>query len=149
MKLLIALAAIIAVFVGGRFITIGYPFAGPGVSENKREHEKLIAVVTRGEIEFGKGKRFFEDLNMTMDAIPGSEGLVGYAARKQLIGPKVWTLSVWLDQESLQKFVRSESHQAAASNGSIRPDSFVSKLFEVPPENLPISWKAALAALRE
>ncbi|MEM7602646.1 MAG: antibiotic biosynthesis monooxygenase [Verrucomicrobiota bacterium] len=152
MKFLVAFSLLAAILFGGRFIPIGFPFSGPGITSDTNDSQdrevKLIAVATSGKINFGKGRRFFSDLNATMESIREHEGLVGYAARKQLIGSKVWTVSVWRDKAALRRFVRSDAHQAAIEGGSISRESVRSAMFEVEPGDLPIPWKSVVEALK-
>lgn len=146
MKLLIPIAIVVALVIGARFLTIGFPFNTRKVYSDENEGS-FLAVATYGEIETGKGRRFFSELEASMDSLSESEGLVGYAARKQLIGPKVWTISVWESEDALQNFLRSKAHRNASRNGTIIPGSFRSSFFEVQASDLPVSWKTALAEL--
>jgi hypothetical protein len=67
--------------------------------------------------------------------------LIGYAVRKELLGNKVWTLSAWTSRDALNRFVRSESHRQAVKAGGISRATVHSVTLEMPPGDLPVSWK--------
>ncbi|MEM9283101.1 MAG: antibiotic biosynthesis monooxygenase [Verrucomicrobiota bacterium] len=149
MKFLLPIAVVAVAFViGTRSLTVGFPFMMREVHLGENERS-LLAVVTYGEISRGEARQFFTELEASMNSISENEGLVGYAVRKQFVGPKVWTISVWEDEDALRDFVRSEVHRNASRNGTIVPGSFRSTFFEVEISDLPISWKVALSELKK
>ncbi|MEM7013787.1 MAG: antibiotic biosynthesis monooxygenase family protein [Verrucomicrobiota bacterium] len=124
---------------------VGYSFRGPGYDPNSGVTTKLegpvIIALTDGKIKRGSGAAFFKELRQVLDAIPESEGLIGYAVRKELLGNKVWTLSAWTSRDALKRFVSSESHRQAVKAGGISPATVHSVTLEMSPSELPISWK--------
>ncbi|MEM9016293.1 MAG: antibiotic biosynthesis monooxygenase [Verrucomicrobiota bacterium] len=148
MKLFLFIAVVVALAISSRFITIGFPFSSRALPSEKTG-QSFLAVATYGEIKRGKGSQFFNELKATMDSLLDRGGLVGYAARKQLLGPKVWTISVWEDEAALRSFLRSTAHQKAAQNETILPDSFRSSFFQVTASDLPIPWRRARTALKK
>ncbi|MEM0896102.1 MAG: antibiotic biosynthesis monooxygenase [Verrucomicrobiota bacterium] len=124
---------------------VGYSFRGPGYDPDIGVTAKLdgpvVVAVTDGEIASGKGRAFFQELTRVLDAIPESDGLIGYAVRKELLGGRVWTLSAWTNHEALNSFVRSESHREAVKAGGIPRSTVHSVTLEMSPDELPVSWK--------
>ncbi len=148
----VLLAIAIALIAAG--CQVGYGFRGPGYDpEHGITHvdatDTVWLAVTTGEISFGKGKSFFVELNQVMEAMPTHEGLVGYAVKKQLIGPRVWTMSVWIDIDALHRFIGSSSHRQAVRRGGIPADTVRSVVVEIPASRVPISWKEAKRLLTE
>ena len=124
---------------------IGYSFRGPGYDPDSGVTAKtpgpVIVAVTAGEIGSGEGRAFLGELKRVLDAIPESDGLIGYAVRKELLGNKVWTLSAWTSHDALNRFVQSESHRQAVKAGGISRATVRSVTLEMSPGELPVSWK--------
>ncbi|MEM7147509.1 MAG: antibiotic biosynthesis monooxygenase [Verrucomicrobiota bacterium] len=152
MKLALALA--LMVILGFLFLSrrhVGYPFAGPGYDPAQgvtlEVGKEVFVAVTEGQYDKGQGKIFLRQLRQVMDSMPENPGLVGFAVRKQILGRKVWTLSVWKDEASLSHFLRNQAHRQAVSEGGIPPSTFRSAYTHVSPEEIPFSWQEAVALL--
>jgi heme-degrading monooxygenase HmoA len=76
-------------------------------------------------------------------------GFIGYKTRRRVSGMKVWTMTVWTSEEALNKFVRSDFHQAAMRNGlaAVKYGEFARTT--IPPSEAPLSWKNANKLLKE
>lgn len=141
----VSTAAVLLV-VGG--CKVGYPFRGPGYdSERGVVHpdagKTVLVVVTRGDTEAGRGDTFADDLRAVMDSMSEQDGLIGYAVRRELVGSRVWTMSVWINRASMERFVRSAAHRDAMASGSIAENSFMSTTAEIDASRVPPGWTEA------
>jgi len=127
---------------------VGYPFRGPGYdSERGVVHPKagsrVVAVITRGDIKPGEGNRFASALRTILHTMSEQDGLVGYSVRKSLFGSRVWTMSVWVDRASVERFVRSPAHAKAMAEGSIQNASFIAAYVQIDTSRVPLTWSEA------
>ncbi len=145
-----------AVSAAGLLLTggcaISTPFAGPGYDSSAGvtldgAGDTVFVVVTRavtGEDDGGEFGRQTDEVRRTMSS---HAGLIGSSFRKQLFGSEAWTLSVWIDDEALQRFVRSSVHRTAVDRTPLSRADFAYAW--VPVEDLPIGWGRALSILQE
>jgi hypothetical protein len=54
--------------------------------------------------------RFFRAVSAVRKQLAGTDGLVGYALRANVLARNYWTLSVWTDESSLRRFNRAAPH---------------------------------------
>jgi hypothetical protein len=71
------------------------------------------------------------------------DGLVGYSVRKELFGSRVWTMSVWIDRASMERFVVSTAHRKAMASGTITQGSFITAAASVDASLIPPTWAKA------
>ncbi|MEM1356167.1 MAG: antibiotic biosynthesis monooxygenase family protein [Planctomycetota bacterium] len=149
---ILAAGLAVAVIVSG--CRVGYPFQGPGYDPAKgvtepAAGEEVFVAITRGDIASGSGPAFFEQLDAVMAGMTEQEGLIGYALRKELMGKRVWTMSVWVDQEGLESFLASPEHREAVKQGGIPRGSVIYAYADWPKDEMPITWEQAEQLLRE
>lgn len=133
---------------------VGYPFRGPGYERGKGvvgpgAGRELVVAITQGDIESGAKGRFGEHLQTVLATMGEHDGLVGYSVRKQLLGSRVWTMSVWIDENALDEFVQSPAHRQAMKDGGIRPGSFVYAQIRCPSDQIPLKWSSAKQILAD
>lgn len=75
-------------------------------------------------------------------------GLIGYALDAQLHRKTFWTLSAWIDDDSLQAFVRAEPHHTvmAKIHPLMEPPTFA--FLRLSGRDLPPNWAFARDSLR-
>jgi quinol monooxygenase YgiN len=54
--------------------------------------------------------RFLRAVSAVRKQLAGEDGLVGYTLRAKVLGRSYWTLSVWKDESSLRRFMRTPPH---------------------------------------
>jgi heme-degrading monooxygenase HmoA len=74
-------------------------------------------------------------------------GLVGYSMRLEPFGTRVWTMTVWRDDESLAAFLASQVHARAQKDGlpSLADGRFLR--VRVTRAEAPLAWDDAVARL--
>jgi hypothetical protein len=91
--------------------------------------------------------QFFKYTFETQRQLRTAAGLIGYSLEAQLFRRKFWTLSVWLDQRSLQDFVGTipHSHIMQALAGHMGRSRF--EQWTVQSNEIPLDWNAAKARI--
>jgi quinol monooxygenase YgiN len=150
--LALAAAALASPLLAG--CRIGYSFRGPGYDATRGvvhpdANKQVYFAITRGDIAAGSRANFSEQLRAVLDTMGEHDGLVGYAVRRELFGSRVWTMSAWVDQASMERFVRSEAHRKAVAQGGIPRSSFIAAFSHVDVERVPITWTDAERLLEE
>ena len=131
---------------------VGYDFRGPSYQSASTTIDAttpptVLVAVTTGEVTNGRSADLFEQLGAVMNALTEQDGLVGFMTRKQTFGSRIWTMSAWVDEASLDAFLDSDAHRKAARKGGIPRDSVRSARAWLPRELLPLSWDQAIGLL--
>jgi len=147
----LATTALVLFLVSG--CRVGYPFRGPGYDADRGvvhpdAGKQVLVVVTRGDVEAGGGDEFAGELRAVMDSMNEQDGLVGYSVRKELFGSRVWTMSVWIDRASMERFVYSTAHRKAMASGTIARGSFITAAALLDASLTPPSWAEAERMLK-
>lgn len=137
-------ASLLALLTGCTFTA---PFRRPAAAARPAPDATVLVSVTAVEHRAGQRRAFFRDTKQVLATLPQQDGLVGYAFRFQLFGPKAWTITAWRDGEALDRFVRSPEHRAAVRNSAETTQAVKFHSFTVPAAQLPLRWKDALARL--
>ena len=133
--------------------TIATPFKGPGYEPQKgitlAAVDTVYVGLTLAELKEDRElqAKFWYHVRKVEDSLETLPGFVGYSKRTRLFGNQAWTMTVWTDEESLDRFVQSEVHQTAIreSMEAIELASFARVALKR--EEIPISWEDALAIL--
>ena len=150
----VLLAAVCIAVLMSSGCTIATPFEGPGYDDDvgvtlEDVDGPVIVVIT--QVVLGEGDRdgFNEGTRSVMDSMDQHEGLIAWSVRREVVGNNAWTMTVWADDKSLNRFVTSKVHRAAVKDGmpAVRQTRFYT--FDVPSDALPISWDDALARLEK
>lgn len=74
-------------------------------------------------------------------------GLVGYTIRLEPLGTRIWTMTVWRDDQSLAAFLADSTHRRAATEGmpSLADARFAR--VRVARAEAPLAWPDAVARL--
>ena len=134
--------------------TISTSFRGPGYDRKRGVTlegvgDTVVVGMTHAKLDRATRKAFDEHSGNVIRTLDTHDGFVGRKLRLRLFGNEVWTMTVWRDESALQRFVQSMVHVAAMAEGlpSIIEGRFGH--FEVPVEEIPLSWKRALELLGE
>ena len=134
--------------------TAARPFVGPGYEPGRgvvdaEAGDTVVVALTTATLDSARRLAFDAHVSEVLRELPGHEGLIGFSARKELFGDRVWTMTVWRDEESLDRFVDSTVHRRAMSAGSPAMVSFRSRSLEVPVDEVPLAWGRAIELLDE
>lgn len=111
--------------------------------------DAVLVVVTEATLPPDRRVRaaFWRGVALSEADLVGRPGALGYAKRRELFGPRAWTLTVWDDVDGMRRFVGGEAHRAAirAARADLLGERFAR--FETPASALPPPWSKALAGL--
>jgi heme-degrading monooxygenase HmoA len=133
--------------IGLSACSVSTPFEGPG--EAVATGQTVYVGLTYAVLQSGQEPRslFFDYVEQVEESLPRNPGFLGFSKRVKLFGNEAWTMTVWNSEESLDAFVRSETHLRAIRNafGALESSRFAR--VEVSAEAAPLSWSEALRVL--
>jgi heme-degrading monooxygenase HmoA len=91
--------------------------------------------------------RFFRAVSAVRKQLADTHGLVGYTLRAKVLGHNYWTLSVWEDESSLRRFMRTPPHLHVMT--SLKPFMGATKFvtWNVAADDGRPGWKTAIDRL--
>lgn len=140
-------AALVTLVFGASACTIATPYRGGETSEDTGD--TVFVSVTHAVVKEDRASRrlFFDYVENVEKTLPASPGFVGFTKRMVLFGNEAWTMTVWKDESSLERFMRSDAHQSAIRNAFVALESARFARVEMAADEAPLSWEQALAAL--
>jgi hypothetical protein len=126
------------------------PFRTPPGAEGALG-DQAIAVVTHAVLVDDPGLRrlFWRHTEAVDAALPAQPGYLGHSKRTTLGGGEAWTLTVWSDRRTLEAFVETTVHVTAINEAMKALVRARFARFPVAADEVPPSWRRALAALEE
>lgn len=138
--------ALLAALLGGCAIATPYRAAAPpGGSEGE------VAVIALTEATLGPDRAaraaFWDGVRAVERDLATQPGLLGHSLRRELLGNRAWTMTVWESEAALDRFVASPVHRAAmrAGNPAIAGQRFAT--LARPRAAGPLTWAEALDVL--
>jgi quinol monooxygenase YgiN len=139
----LGMTALIA-FINGCAINSPYPkFDSSAINAD----EQLVLVISRIIIDTKQRQEFDKQTSLVIKSMPSHEGMLGFSARREIFGEQAWTLSVWRNNEAVNKFVRSAVHFEAMKKSQPAIVTTEFKRLTVKASELPRNWSDALATL--
>ena len=137
------------------FITscsVGMPFRWPGYDPIKgvtaqNAGENVLVVITNPIVDQDKRSAFDDYTQRLLKSMHNSPGLIGYSGRKQILGDEAWTVSIWADEDSMKKFIRSPEHEAAIDAGMPALKTVRFRREWISAKQLPLTWTEVLSIL--
>jgi heme-degrading monooxygenase HmoA len=132
--------------------SIATPFRGPETdSRNDLEvtTETVHVALTHAVVHDDRALRseFWSQVDRIVAVLPEQPGFVGDSRRRNLTGSEAWTMTVWTDAASADRFVAHETHVTAMRTSGETLAAFRSARLDLPREDIPISWSRALELL--
>ncbi|MCY0954253.1 DUF3291 domain-containing protein [Streptomyces sp. H27-S2] len=93
--------------------------------------------------------RFFLLSLVVWKQVRSAPGVIGASLRAEPMKKTFWTLSAWSDQESLDRFSRSDPHARIVSRLRKVMDGSVFVFYPVDHDSLPVAWDDAVARLAD
>lgn len=127
---------------------IATPFRAGGDAAGS-EGQTVLVVVTEARLGSDPAARaaFWEEVRLTDRAMARQPGVVGHSLRRELLGDRAWTLTVWSDSGSLDVFVLEGAHRRAMERAGKAVAAMRSVRFTVARTALPLGWEEALRRL--
>ena len=144
----VLLVGCVGLAAGAASCRVATPFRGPGFDDDDggvrvEVPDSVVVAITAGRIEAGGTRAFSASLDEVLSAMPANDGLVAFSVRRELFGDRVWTMSAWRDDDSLDRFLASPEHVRAVREGGIPRDAVDFVRLMLPKALLPLSWTQA------
>lgn len=108
-----------------------------------------IAAITEAQLGADRAarNRFWEGTRRVEQALMQQPGFLGYSIRREILGDRAWTMTVWQSEADLLRFVQSDMHREAIRIG--RPALVSGRFARVPlaPGERSLTWARALEAI--
>ena len=137
--------AFLAFFFLTGFFYVGPPFKSTEALKSLPPDSTVMVGITHVTVgdDRKKNKVFWDNTFTVVESLPKHEGYLGHKIRKILLGKQGWTMTVWQDENSLNRFVRGSTHASAIGTGlpAVTEARFVR--LSVKRSELPLSWEQA------
>ena len=130
--------------LAGCTIAMPFQYVDPAL-QAERGSQNVVVSLTMTDYEPGWTARrvFWRHVGRVEQSLANRPGLVGYALRRQIIGNRAWTMTVWKDDSSLEAFVRSPAHQEAIRQALPMLETVRFARIELRASEIPITWTQA------
>jgi heme-degrading monooxygenase HmoA len=92
------------------------------VPEGIVQAEKATTVVVITEATLGGSSEqrsgFWTGVRSVQDVLPSQPGLIGYSLRQELLGNRVWTMTIWQSEVDVRRFAATATHRQAMQSGA-------------------------------
>jgi len=145
----LALSMLTATLLALKGCAISTPWPRLAPAQAERGDDLVVLVLTRVVVDPEQRNEFDRQNSRVIASMGGHPGLIGYAARRELLGDQGWTLSVWADEDARAAFVRSPVHRTAIAESlpAVRGAEF--KRLTLARKDLPGNWDQVLRLLAE
>jgi quinol monooxygenase YgiN len=131
---------------------IGMPMRGEvfdAADGEALDRAPVLVVVTEATLVSDRALRrdFWNHVGRIAATLDDAPGCLGHSRSRTLGGSKAWTLTVWADRESLERFMYAGPHAAAMREATDALADFRSVSRVVDQSGLPTSWNQARAWL--
>ncbi len=123
------------------------PWATPNPA---RPNTSAFVMASRFEVRSAKDvPRFFLKSLSAWGQVRKAPGALGASLEAQLFKGVFFTLSAWEDKEALYTYARTEPHKSIMTGQRSVMSKSTFTFWEIPVEQLPISWKDAKRRIDE
>jgi quinol monooxygenase YgiN len=127
--------------------TVSTPFPKHKIESSVNADEKVTLVLTRIIIDRSQRAEFDHQTRNVIESMPHQTGLIDFSARREIFGDTGWTMSIWVNDDALEKFVSSKVHQEAIKKSTPAITTVEVKRLKMTRQDLPNSWSQVLAIL--
>ena len=122
-----------------------------GVAGLDDDHLLTVAITEAHHAAIGRDRsNFWHHTKAVAKQMDQHSGLVQYALRRELFGTRAWTLSVWKDEDSLNRFYWSRVHAQAMAVATDGLSGGKFARLQIPASEIAeLSWDRALLAIQK
>ena len=136
------------IWVVGAGCAVSSPFRGPGVARwsgrlNLDPGQPVVVALTQARLDPDRRKPFDRATHRVYGSLGSQPGILGYSVRTRIGAAEVWTMTVWIDEASLDGFLASELHRSAIREGRASLIGGKTLHKTVAAYELPLPWKEA------
>jgi quinol monooxygenase YgiN len=134
--------------------SVAMPFRWPGLQHSTGAaltgaNDKVLLVLTNPTVYPDRRAAFDDYTQRLLKSMQNQPRLIGYSARRQLLGNEAWTVSIWVDDAAMQAFVTSPEHRAAMKAGNPALKSARFRREWISSNELPLNWTRVLQILED
>ena len=100
--------------------SVATPFRKVPAGTGQAEHGKTVIVITEATLGGSSEQRsgFWTGVRSVQAVLPSQAGLIGYSLRQELLGNRVWTMTVWQSELDVRRFADTATHRQAMQSGA-------------------------------
>jgi heme-degrading monooxygenase HmoA len=133
--------------------TVHSPFQKSEKLQNYNLTDESIVIVALTQVETGFNPinlaTFWSRVMDVRSSLDTNPGYLGGSIRRQLIGSKAWTMTVWKDSDSLDDFIYSKTHEKAMKDGAPAVNKSIFYRIKKKWKEIPIDWETAVKEIEE
>lgn len=121
------------------------------MQKSETASDSVVVGMTRAVLgdDFFKNVRFWYHTFLVVRSLEQNSGYLSHQVRGSVWKGDAWTLTVWEDEASLERFVGSKTHRAAMKKGWAALERADFARIVIARSDLPISWPQAEAFMKE
>ncbi len=147
LRTVMALGGLAAALTGLQGCAISTPI--PRLASDGPGDQQVLLVLTTGVLHQDRRAEFDRQTRLVANSLRTQQGLMGHAIRREVFGPRVWTLTVWQDDQALNEFTRGQAHRQAVAASMPALLDMRSRRIQMAVVSVPQSWDAALALMAD
>ncbi len=100
--------------------SVATPFRKVPAGIGQAEQGATVVVITEATLGGSSEQRsgFWTGVRSVQAVLPSQPGLIGYSLRQELLGNRVWTMTVWQSELDVRRFADTATHRQAMQSGA-------------------------------
>ena len=100
--------------------SVATPFRKVPTGIGQAEEGTTVVVITEATLGGSSEQRsgFWTGVRSVQAVLPSQPGLIGYSLRQELLGNRVWTMTVWQSEVDVRRFADTATHRQAMQSGA-------------------------------
>ena len=100
--------------------SVATPFRKVAAGTGQAEQGTTVVVITEATLGGSSEQRsgFWTGVQSVQAVLPSQPGLIGYSLRQELLGNRVWTMTIWQSELDVRRFADTATHRQAMESGA-------------------------------
>lgn len=100
--------------------SVATPFRKISAGIGQAEEGTTVVVITEATLGGSAEQRsgFWTGVRSVQAVLPSQPGLIGFSLRQELLGNRVWTMTVWQSELDIRRFADTATHRQAMQSGA-------------------------------
>ena len=129
--------------------SVATPFRKVAAGTGQAEHGTTVVVITEATLGGSSEQRsgFWTGVQSVQAVLPSQPGLIGYSLRQELLGNRVWTMTIWQSELDVRRFADTATHRQAMQSGAEALINLRFARFQRDQRIAAPTWEEAMVAL--
>ena len=129
--------------------SVATPFRKVAAGTGQAEHGTTVVVITEATLGGSSEQRsgFWTGVQSVQAVLPSQPGLIGYSLRQELLGNRVWTMTIWQSKLDVRRFADTATHRQAMQSGAEALINLRFARFQRDQRIAAPTWEEAMVAL--